>query len=150
MACDPSVLATSVEVHWLRRWHDCCYCIATMGALSLLLPDEAIVLVLVAAGLAVMFGAKRLASSLFGLFVTMLLLPLFLPFVDGMLDAMPLWMLLIAVVWVGLAIFRGAAGLMVGRHAGDAAVGHVLGVAIVGVFRLLFLPLRWLFRRRRY
>jgi len=120
-----------------------------MGLLAWLLPDEAIVLVLVAIGFAVMVGARKAASALSILFFSIVAAPLLLPFIDLVVDAMPFWLLLIAGAWLVLVLARGLLGLAVGRQASNEVIGHVVGTGIVAAIRLLFLPLRLVFRGRR-
>src|SRR5262245_34268537 len=109
-----------------------------MGFLAWLLPDEAIVLVLVAIGFAVILGTRRAAGALFILFLTVVITPLFLPLVDLVIESMPLWSLLIAGAWLVLALARGLLALFVGQHASNEIIGHVVGTGIVGAIRLLF------------
>lgn len=118
------------------------------GILAWLLPDEAIVLVVAGIGLALVIGLRRAARALFGLLVIMLLTPFLLPLVDVAIDAMPLWFVLLAGAALCLAILRAALGIMVGRDAAAHAIGRLVAEAVLGMLRLVFLPLRLLFARR--
>jgi hypothetical protein len=124
-----------------------------MRALWLWLPDEAMVLVIAGIGLALMFGfiRGRAAMALLG---TVILTLLAGPFIDALLDMLPGWMLLLLLLWVGVALFRWVLSFIVGARAADEAVGSLTADVIRAGFRLLLLlaclPFRilwWVFRR---
>jgi hypothetical protein len=124
-----------------------------MRTLWLWLPDEAMVLVIAGIGLAMMFGfiRGRAAMALLG---TVILTLLAGPFIDALLDMLPGWMLLLLLLWVGVALFRWVLSLILGARAADEAVGSLAADVIRAGFRLLFLllclPFRilwWVFRR---
>jgi len=124
-----------------------------MRTLWLWLPDEAMVLVIVAIGLALMLGLIRGRAAL-GLLGAVVLVLLAGPFIDALVAALPFWILLIVLLFLAVALFRGALSLLLGARAADEAVGNLAADVIRGGFRLLFvlayLPFRilwWVFRR---
>src|SRR6266540_3992660 len=119
-----------------------------MGMLAWVLPDEAAVLVIVGIGFALIVGLRRVARGLLGLLAIMILTPFLLPFIDVVIGAMPLWLLFVVGGTLCLALFRGALGVLVGRDAARHAVGHIVAEVILGIVRLLFLPLRLIVGRR--
>ena len=119
-----------------------------MGILAWVLPDEAAVLVLIGIGFALIVGLRRVARGLFGLLAIMLVTPFLLPFIDVAIGAMPLWLLFVVGAVLCLALLRGALAVLVGRDAAGHAVGRIVAEVILGIVRLLFLPLRLLLGRR--
>lgn len=119
-----------------------------MGILAWLLPDEAAVLVIVGIGFALIVGLRGVARGLLSLFVIMLLTPFLLPFIDVAIGAMPLWLLFVMGAALCLTLFRWALGVLVGRDAAGHAVGRIVAEMVLGIVRLLFLPLRLLLGRR--
>jgi len=124
-----------------------------MRTLWLWLPDEAMVLVIAGIGLALMFGfiRGRAAMALLG---TVILTLLAGPFIDALLDTLPGLVILLLVLFVVLALFRGVLSLFLGERAAAHAVGILAADVMRAGFRLLFLllllPFRilwWAFRR---
>jgi hypothetical protein len=103
-----------------------------------LIPTEAWALVFVGLGLGVMVGRVR-AATVGGVVLMLLLLPFMSALVDVVFDAMPLWMLLLVCVGLVASMFRLVLGLMLGRRAADAAVGHLAAMAI---WSLVTVPFR--------
>jgi len=124
-----------------------------MRTLWLWLPDEAMPLVIVGIGLALILGLIRGRAAL-GLLGAVALILLSGPFMDALLDALPAWFLLLVLLVVAMVLFRGALSLLLGARAADEAVGSLTADVIRAGFRLLFLllclPFRilwWVFRR---
>src|SRR5437667_12881860 len=86
------------------------------------LPDEAIVLVFVGIGLALIYGLirGRQAASILGGIVIMLLLA---PFAGALFNALPLWLTLILTVAICFSILRSFASLFLGSGAADHMIG---------------------------
>ncbi|MEM2001034.1 MAG: hypothetical protein QXT77_00110 [Candidatus Methanomethylicaceae archaeon] len=116
-----------------------------MSWLWFLLPDEALPLLIIGIGLALMIGLMRLraALSLIGLFLFFSLLS---PFVEALLVELPAWILLLILAWVGLAILRGLATLFLGRGAADEMVGTLAAHLVIVILLLPVRILRWVFR----
>ena len=111
-----------------------------MGALSLFFPNELLLPLLMVAGVFLILGMKRMAGSIVVFVMAMAFLPPFIaPLVESLIDAMPLW----AVILVGglfcLALFRSAAALILGRDAANDMIGILAADLIKG---LLFFPVR--------
>ncbi len=120
-----------------------------MRALWFLIPDEALILVFVAAGLALTLGLVGLRTALGVLAVVLLLLSLG-PFIEALIGALPLWLVLLLGLWVLLATGRALLALFIGRRAADEAVGSLAADTIKFFFKLCFLPFRilwWCVRR---
>lgn len=120
-----------------------------MRSLWLFLPDAAIPLLMVAVGLALIVGLIRPRAA-FGVILTVILLLLAAPFLDLLFEALPWWVLLLLLVWVGLYLLRSLLEVFIGDRAAAEAVGSLAADLIRAGFRLLFLPLRvlrWILRR---
>ncbi|MGC8794146.1 MAG: hypothetical protein ACP5U2_12225 [Bryobacteraceae bacterium] len=124
-----------------------------MKTLWWLLPDEAMVLVIAAIGLALMLRLIRGRTAM-GLLGTVVLLLLLGPFIDALLDLLPGWLLLLMLLLVAMALFRGILELFLGERAAAEAVGSLAADVIRFGFRLccrlLVLPFRvvgWMLRR---
>lgn len=120
-----------------------------MRSLWLFLPDEAMPLLIVAVGLALIVSLIRPRAA-FGVILTIVLMLLAAPFVDLLFEALPWWLLLLLMLWAALYLFRTLLGLFIGDQATAEAVGSLAADVIRFGFRLLFLPfrvLRWILRR---
>lgn len=116
------------------------------GALWALLPDEALPLVIMVAGLLMILGFRRTGLGMLG---TALLLPVIAPFVEALFGELPPWVSLAILAFFGLAILRGMAALVIGQRAADTMVGSLAADVVRLVVGMLFFPLRvawWAFR----
>jgi len=116
------------------------------GVLWALLPDEALPLVVVAAGLMMILGFRQAALSILGM---VLLFPILAPFVEALFGELPPWVSLVILAFIGLAILRGLAALLIGQRAADTMVGSLAADVVRIVVGTLFFPLRvawWAFR----
>lgn len=116
-----------------------------MGWLLAFLPDQAMVLVFVGVGLALIVGliSRQAAFNVIGGVILLLVLS---PFIDMLVDCLPTWMLLCLIVWVGLAMMRGLSNFVLGHRSTDHMVGILAADVVRGMFRIAFAPLRWVFR----
>jgi len=126
-----------------------------MNLIWAFLPDEALVLVIVAIGFGLMVGIIRVrtaASLLGGLF----LITLLGPFVEMLFESLPSWLTLMVLALICLSLLRAFLGLVLGRRASDHVVGilaaDVVRFCFVSVLEILFLPFRMIGRliRREY
>ncbi len=120
-----------------------------MRTLWLWLPDEAMPLVIVGVGLALMLGLIRVRTAL-SVLGTVILLLLAGPFIEALIETLPGWMILLLVLFVVLALFRGVLSLLLGERAAAHTIGILAADMIRLCFGLLFLPFRilwWVFRR---
>ena len=116
------------------------------------LPDQAIVLVIMAIGLALICGFvnARRAFALIGGIALMLVLS---PFIGALINALPSWLLLGLLVFLGLSLLRAISNFSIGTRSTDHMVGilaaDVIRLGFRAVFFVLTLPFRalgWLFR----
>jgi len=124
-----------------------------MGLLWALIPDEALILVIAAIGIALILGIMRgrTAASMIGGIVLMILLE---PFVEGLFAALPWWLTIAVLGMLVLSLVRGLSSMVLGERASDHMVGilaaDVVRFCFVGFFRILVMPFRfigWLLRR---
>jgi hypothetical protein len=119
-----------------------------LGRLWLLLPDEALPLVLVIAAFGVMFGLMR-GRSFLGLVALIVFLPVLGLLLEQVLGALPPWVALLVLVAAGLSTVRALASLVLGARAAD----HMVGILAADVVRLalvgMFIPFRLLARAAR-
>ena len=116
--------------------------------LSLLSDQEALLLILVFGGLAVLLGLLSPKRLLY-FAGTYLLFCLLSPFIEEFIGGLSPWLQILILGFFGLAILRGIFGLFLGERAGDALVAHLahdlvrLPFRVVrGMFRLVTWPLR--------
>ncbi len=117
-----------------------------MRNLILFMPPEFAALLIMGAGLAMIVGARALASTLFISALALVFLPVLLA---PLFDALPLWLLLALMVVFGLGLMRAVFNLLIGRQSTD----HMVGILAADVVRIAFLsPFRllgWIFRTFR-
>jgi hypothetical protein len=120
-----------------------------MSALWMLLPDEAMILVIAGIGLALILGLINRKAAM-GIMGTIILSLLLAPFLDSLFQLLPLWLLLLILFAVGISLFRGIASLFLGDRAASHMIGILAADCIKFFFRMLFFPFRfvyWIFRR---
>ena len=109
------------------------------GALWALLPDEALPLIIMGAGLMIILGFRRAGLSVLG---AALLLPVLSPFIEALFGELPPWVSLVILAFIGLAILRGLAALLIGQRAADHMTGSLAADVVRVVVGMLFFPLR--------
>lgn len=110
------------------------------AALSLFIPAETLVLLLVTpGGLALIVGARRLAGVLLGLAVAVAVLP---SLIEPLLDEAPVWLLAVLLAWVALVLLRAVLVMFIGGRATDNAIGVFVGTLLTGLCSLPLLLLR--------
>jgi len=107
----------------------------------LLLPEEAWVLVITGAGLALILGlvTLRAVGRLLGM---LLLLTLLAPLLGEMFEALPPWASNLVMLAGGLAVLRGVAALFIGARAADQMTGTLAVDLIRLAFWLCLVPVR--------
>lgn len=110
-----------------------------------LLPESALPLVIVAAGLGLMTGiiSRKTAFGLIGLVILFVILS---PFVSVLVDALPLWVTVLLLLFVGLSFCRAVLNALIGQRAASHTVGILVADVIRFFFRLVFWPFRLLLR----
>jgi len=115
---------------------------------SLLLPDAALLPLLVMAGLLTIFGFRKAASGIVVFVLINAFSPMFEPIAEALVNALPGWAVLLLVVFIALQMLRFVGELVLGREAWGSFFGgfllDVLRLAIVLPFRGFRAVLRWL------
>lgn len=100
-----------------------------------LLPPEMYVLLIAAAGLLLVVGAKKLA----GMIVLMVLAGISLPIIaEPLFDALPAWMLFLVIGVMILSLLRQISSLAIGRHATDEMVGSLAADCVRAIIAFPF------------
>ena len=119
-----------------------------MTALLLFLPEEALVLLPLLLGFLVMFRVisfGRAVLLVIGLGVMLALIPVF----SSLLEALPLWLIILLVIVCGYGLLKTAAATVMGKGVSDHFIGSVLYDIFLLPFRLIGWFLRILFGRAR-
>jgi thiazole synthase ThiGH ThiG subunit len=115
-----------------------------------LLPDAVLPLVMAGLGVLVIVGVLSFRRAI-AIVLGLALLPVIIDaLVGAAFDALPLWMLLLAVAVLALFAIRQAGEFVLGEHATGHVMGHFAIHAIAGIGRLLLLPFQmagWLLTR---
>jgi hypothetical protein len=114
------------------------------GLLFTLLPDDALILVIVVVAIGLMIGifSRRVAFWYLGMVILYVLLS---PFIDSLFEILPLWLVLLILGFFILSISRLILNLLFGRRATDTFVGLLMW----NLFALPFRFLGHLLRMRR-
>ena len=110
-----------------------------------LVPDSALPLVIAIAGLGLITGLIPRGTA-FGILGIVIAIALLSPFVGVLVDALPLWVVVLLAMFLGLSFCRAVLDALIGRRAAAHTVGVLAADVIRLLFRLLFLPVRLLFR----
>lgn len=127
----------------------------TRGALALLIPEEALPLILIAATLALLFGARKIAVSLIALSILIVVAPLIL---EPAIAVLPDWALVVVIVGVVLVTLSSLVTLLIGRknmrilfeHWKARAVLRLVLSTLLLPFRIIYAFGRFLFRGLRH
>lgn len=106
-----------------------------------LLPDEALPLLIVGVGLAMMLGILR-GRAVLGLLAMLLIAPVIGAVGEALLAQLPPWVAWMLLVGLGLALLRGLAALLLGPRAADTMVGSLAADLVRLAVRMFCLPLR--------
>lgn len=101
----------------------------------LVLPDEALLPLLMLAALATILGLHGLGGSLVLLLLVMAFAPMFEPFIQALVVALPGWVLVVFLVGLGFALLRACVALVFGKGVSD----QMLGTLLADVVRVLIL-----------
>lgn len=105
------------------------------------LPDEALPLLIIGVGLAMILGILRGRAAL-GLLALFFLAPVIGAVVEALLVQLPPWLVWLLLAGLGLALLRGLAALVLGPRAADTMVGALAADLVRLAVRMLGLPLR--------
>ncbi len=111
------------------------------GALWLLLPEELLGLVLVAAVFAVMFGLMR-GWTVLGIAALVVFLPVIALVAEHVLGQLPPWVALLVLLAVGVTMLRAVASLILGGRAADTMVGTLAADVVRLAVTCMFIPFR--------
>jgi len=103
-------------------------------------PEELLPFLLVAAGFLMILGQRKLAGSLFLLAIVLAVLPMLLA---PLMDAMPLWILLLGMAVVGVAAATAALGWILRLLFGKQVAPLVLAQLIAGMIEKLAAGVWW-------
>ncbi len=105
----------------------------------LFVPDEALLPLLVIAGILTIVGLKRLASGLVLFVLAIAFTPVLEPFIEALIAALPGWAVVTILVGLGFALLRVFVALVFGKGVSD----QMLGTLLADVVRVLvLLPFR--------
>lgn len=113
----------------------------------LFMPDEASLPLLVIAGILTIMGLKRLAGSLALFVLVIAFLPLFQPFMEALIAALPGWAVVVLLVGLGFALLRVFTALIFGKGVSDQMLGTLLADLVRFLILLPFRGFRALLRR---
>ncbi len=115
------------------------------AGLWLLLPDEALILVIIGGAFLVML---RIASvrAVLGAVIFFALTPLLGPVIEALFSALPAWLSLLFLAGMGFWCFQAIATTVIGRRATDHMVGSLAADLVRLFVKAAFLPLRLLWR----
>jgi hypothetical protein len=99
------------------------------------IPDQALILVIVAVGIGLMIGLVS-RSAAFGIISFIVLYLLISPFIGALLDILPLWLLFLLMVFFVLSIGRTVLSSLFGRRATGHFVGHLMWFVFTLPFRI--------------
>lgn len=116
----------------------------------LLIPDEALVLIVALGGLALMVGARRFAGMLFALVLGSIFLPVL---IQPLIQSVPVWILWVIAAYIvylipfaAVSVFSALTRPALGRRVSDEAAGHLAADVARAMIRahawLLFAPFR--------
>ncbi len=111
------------------------------------LPEEALPLVLAAAGIAYIVGARGIAFGLIAMVLAAIIVPVVL---EPLFALLPMWVLLLLMVYIGLVTLQTVLVVLFGKHAGNEAFGHILAVFVLNLLTLPFHAMRWLYHGIRW
>ncbi|MGV8080940.1 MAG: hypothetical protein AB2L22_12900 [Syntrophales bacterium] len=106
-----------------------------MRMLLFLAPPETWMLLLMFASLCLVIGLRKIATTILG---GILMMALFTPFLEALINILPTWMLILLMVFAVLSIFR----LIVGRR----VAAHFFALVLHDLFLLPFRFIGWLLR----
>jgi hypothetical protein len=114
------------------------------------LPHEALPLLIVGVGLAMILGLLR-GRAVLGLLALLLLMPVMGPIGETLLAQLPPWVAWLLGAGLVLTLLRRLAAFLIGARAADTMVGTLAADLVRLAVRLLCLPLRlvwWAVRQR--
>lgn len=106
------------------------------GLLFMLLPDDALILVIIVISIGLIVGifSKKVAFGYVGMIVVFAMLS---PFIDALFDILPLWLVLLILTIFLFGIARAGLNMLFGRRATDTFIGLLMWNFFALPFRFL-------------
>ena len=111
-----------------------------MAALFAFLPDEVLILIPLGLGILVMLKILSVGRAMGMLFVLIAIIAS-MPFVASIFDFLPVWVLLLLLIFFGYSLVKTLTGAAFGRGVRD----HFFGNILYGIFLIPFRIMRWVF-----
>jgi hypothetical protein len=105
-----------------------------------LVPPQLFVFLLVGAGIALIVGAKRVATILVVTVTAVVFLPVIL---EPILASLPFWLLLVVGALAGFTILRAIMQMAIGKKSTDHAVGTLAADGLKGMVAVPFRIIKW-------
>lgn len=116
------------------------------AALWMLIPDEALVLIVVGVAFALMFGLVSGRGAL-GLVLGLVVLPVLLaPFIELVLAGLPAWASLLLLLALALALLRALVAIFLGQRGSSHFFAILAADVVKAVVLVPFRIVRWVFR----
>jgi hypothetical protein len=115
------------------------------AGLWLLLPQEALPLLLIGGAFLVMFRVASFRAVL-GAVVFVVLIPVFSPIIEALFAALPAWVALLFCVGMGFWCLQAIAATVIGRGAAEHMVGSLAADLVRLLVKTAFVPVRLLWR----
>lgn len=106
-----------------------------------LLPDSYLPLIIVGGGLAIILGIVS-ARAFLGFLGLLLLFVILAPFVESLMNTLPIWILLLICIWFAFFVLRTILTFLLGEHGSGTFMGHLF----YDLVRLPFILLSRIFR----
>ena len=106
-----------------------------LNALFMIVPQEAYILLIMLAAFLILFGMRQLGA---GLLLTVILLAIFGPFIDSLIDCLPDWLFALLCLGLIIILFR----LIFGKGVADQVIGRL----VYDLIRAPFLFMAWVLR----
>ena len=113
-----------------------------LQSVLMFIPQEAYLPLMVIAGLMMIIGLRQIAAAIFISVIAMAMLG---PFIDALVDSLPLWAVLLLLTGVILSLIR----LVLGRRIFENVASFLIYDLIRAPFRIFFWLLGLLFSPRR-
>ena len=104
-----------------------------LKALLMFIPTEAYLTLMVVAGIMMMIGMRKIASSII---LSVLAMAIFGPLIETLIDSLPLWALILVMIAAAFSLIR----LVMGRRIFE----HVASRFVYDLIRAPFRIIRWL------
>lgn len=105
------------------------------------LPDGALPILFVFAGLALILGIGT-RKAVFSFIGFLILLAVFTPFLDAIFNSLPWWVVVLFMAAFLIGLIKTVMHAVFGRAASAEFMGHLM-------YDVFLLPIRWIFGRRR-